>query len=88
MVFGCRFFLHIPDVILDSLVGKNHCIFFRKSFQLYDQLTGMNHVDQKNAKEHSDEKGKRQIPGEPIKSLQDVRVDEKIVYCTQYRPGS
>jgi len=79
MVFGCRFFLHIPDVILDSLVGKNHCIFFRKSFQLYDQLTGMNHVNQKDSKEHSDEKRKRQIPGKPVKSFQNMWMDQKIV---------
>ncbi len=79
-------FVLVTQIALDSLKGKDYFSLLSKIFQLYHQLTGMSHIDDKDTKEHSDEKRKCQIFGQPLKPFQNVGVNTEIVDGTQSGP--
>ena len=60
--------------------------FFRKFADLYHQVCGISYIDEKNPIEKTDAERKRQIFCQPVQRIQNVRVDQKIVHCTEHHP--
>ena len=86
MILERAFLPLLPDVGFQCLVADNHVVVLGELLQLHHQLGRIYHVNDKDAKEHANEEGEGQIPGQPIQAIQDVGVDQEIVESPQNCP--
>ena len=65
MVLECPLLPALTDVGLQGLIADDNVVILGVLLQLHHQLSGMDHINEEHAVEHSDEEGKGQIVGQP-----------------------